>query len=37
LQEHLTTSPQVEKVRIEKITRQVRGRITVHRVDLGRE
>ena len=37
LQEHLTTSPQVEKVRIEKITRQVRGGITIHRVDLGRE
>jgi hypothetical protein len=37
LQEYLTTSPQVEKVRIEKVTRQVRGRITVHRVDLGRE
>jgi hypothetical protein len=37
LQEYLTTSPQVEKVRIEKITRQVKGGITVHRVDLGRE
>jgi len=37
LQEYLTTSPQVEGVRIEKITRQVMGKITVHRVDLGRE
>jgi hypothetical protein len=37
LQEHLTTSPQVEGVWIEKITRQVVGKIIVHRVDLGRE
>jgi hypothetical protein len=37
LQEYLTTSPQVERVRIEQITRQVMGKITVHRVDLGRE
>jgi hypothetical protein len=37
LQEYLTTSPRVERVRIEKITRQVMGKITVHRVDLGRE
>ncbi len=36
LQEYLTTSPQVEGVRIAKITRQVMGRITVHRVDLER-
>jgi hypothetical protein len=37
LQEYLTTSPQVERVRIKKITRQVMGKITAHRVDLGRE
>jgi len=37
LQEYLTTSPRVERVRIEKITRQVMGKITAHRVDLGRE
>jgi hypothetical protein len=37
LQEYLTTSPKVEKVQIEKITRQVMGKITIHRVDLGRD
>jgi hypothetical protein len=37
LQEYLTTSPKVGKVQIERITRQVMGRITVHRVDLGRD
>jgi hypothetical protein len=37
LQEYLTTSPQVERVRVEGITRQVMGKIVVHRVDLTRE
>lgn len=37
LQEYLTTSPQVEGVRIEKITRQQFGKIVMHRVELGRE
>lgn len=37
LQEYLTTSPRVERVRIEKVTRQVMGKITVHRVDLERD
>jgi hypothetical protein len=37
LQEYLTTSPKVGKVQIERITRKVMGRITVHRVDLGRD
>lgn len=37
LQEYLTTSPQVERVRVEGITRQVMGKIIIHRVDLTRE
>jgi len=35
LQKHVTTLPQVEGVTIEEITRQQRGQVVVHRIDLG--
>jgi len=35
LQQHVTTLPEVDGVIIEEITRQQRGRVVVHRIDLG--
>lgn len=37
IQEQITTSPEVEGVRIVGVERQERGRITIHKVLLGRE
>ncbi len=37
IQEQITTSPEVKGVRIMGVERQERGRITIHKVVLGRE
>jgi len=37
IQEHITTTPEVDGLYIASITRQERGKITAHRITIGRE